>query len=272
MLNLTIKKLSINIDGGNATIGGFPFVEAQISGDDKDSHLGAKMIHSSESRQLKYISHSFEDGKLTIVQRSNRLEAATTFTFGKYNGYAVNTSYKNISNKPLALEEASAFVLGGFASVNLADKIDLYSFAQSHHQECQPQVKTLAQCGFCSDLPVSQHRVAFANVGSWSTKEYLPQGILNICGNWLMFQIESNNSWYYEISEDNGAFYLYLGGKNLPFNGWQKQLDVGEIYVTNTVSVCFGNSLQNVLAEITNYRRTIKGVCQADENLPTIFN
>lgn len=272
MLNLTIKKLNINIDDGCATIGGFPFVEVQISGDDKDSHLGAKMIHSSESRQLKYVAHNFEDGKLTIVQRSNRLEATTTFTFGKYNGYAVNTAYKNISNEPLVIEEASAFVLGGFANVTFADKIDLYTFAQSHHQECQPQVQSLAQYGFCADLPVSQHRIAFANVGSWSTKECLPQGILNICGTWLMFQIESNNSWYYEISEDNGAFYLYLGGKNLAFNGWQKKLDVGESYITNTVSVCFGNSLQNVLAEITNYRRTIKGVCQVDANLPTIFN
>lgn len=272
MLNLTIKKLNINIDDGRATIGGFPFVEAQISGDDKDSHLGAKMIHSSESRQLKYVEHCFEAGKLTLVQRSDRLEVTTTFTFGKYNGYAVNTSYKNISHQPLVLEETSAFVLGGFANVTLADKVDLYTFAQSHHQECQPQVQSLAQYGFCADLPVSQRRVAFANVGSWSTKEFLPQGILNICGNWLMFQIESNNSWYYEISEDNGAFYLYLGGKNLAFNGWQKQLDVGESYVTNTVSICFGNSLQNVLEEITKYRRTIKGNCQADANLPTIFN
>lgn len=272
MSDILIKKLKITVENGRATVGGLPFVEAQICGEDKDSHFGAKMVHSSEGVRFKYVSHALENGKLVVVQRSEKLEATTTFAFGNYDGYAVNTVYKNVSGEPIVLEEVSTFVLGGFAPLADADKISLCTFLQSHHQECQPCRHRLSECGFCPDLPISQRRVACTNVGSWSTKESLPQGILDVDGSWIMFQVESNNSWYYEISDDNGLFYLYLGGKNMAFNGWQKKLCVGDSYCTNTVSVCFGNSLESVVAEMTKYRREIKGICSADSDLSTIFN
>lgn len=272
-MNLNIKKLNIHIDkNGKATINGFPFVEAQVSGENKDSHLGAKMICSSQGAKLRYVSHRLDGDKLVVTQRSDNLQAVTTFVFGAYDGYSAQTAYTNIGNETLTLEETSAFVLGGFAAVRDSEKTTLYTFNQSHHHECQPVANTLAALGFTDDSPNSQRRIAFANVGSWSTKEQLPQGIIDANGKWLMFQIESNNSWYYEISDFDGKFYLYLGGKNLAFNGWQKHLLPKQTYVTDKVAVCFGDSLDGVLGEMTKYRRTIAAKCTPDENLPTIFN
>ena len=273
MMHITQKRLDIEIQpDGRATVGGMPFAEAQISGCDKDSHLGAKMIHSSEGRQFRYVASGMSDGCLTVVQASDRLRVSTVFTFGDYDGYAVQTTYTNLSGETLTLEEASAFVLGGFAEVRHADSVALYTFLQSHHQECQPVSATLSQLGFGESSPTGQRRVAGCNVGSWSTKEQLPQGILDIDGGWLMFQIESNNSWYYEISDEEGKFYLYLGGRNLSFCGWQKHLAPGESYTTDRVAVCYGNTLDGVIGEMTKYRRTVKGTCRADRDLPTIFN
>ncbi len=272
MLNLQFGKLNIAVESSRATIGGFPFVEAQVCGENKDSHLGAKMVHSSEDVGFRYVSHTENNNRLVVVQRSELLEATTTFCFGKFDGYSVSTTYKNISDSPIVMEEASAFVLGGIAGLERANNISLYTFSQSHHQECQPEKHLLSEYGFCADMPTSQRRVSFANVGSWSTKEYLPQAILEVDGDWILFQIESNNSWYYEISDNDGSVYLYLGGKNLAFNGWQKKLNPNETYVTNTVSLCFGISLDGVLSEVTKYRREIGGKCLVDTHLPTIFN
>lgn len=272
-MQISVKRLQIDVSSdGRATIGGMPFVEAQISGFDKDSHLGAKMIHSSEGSSLRYVSHEMAEGRLTIVQASDRIKATTVFTFGDYDGYSAGTTYTNLTGETLTLEETSAFVLGGFAEVRQADKITLYSFLQSHHHECQPTARTLAELGFRESTPTGQYRVAGVNVGSWSTKEQLPQGILDIDGAYVMFQLESNNSWYYEISDDAGDLYLYLGGRNLPFNSWQKHLRAGESYTTDRVTLCFGSSLSHVIGEMTKYRRTVKGVCRADRELPTIFN
>ena len=52
-----------------------------------------------------------------------------------------------------------------------------------------------------------QKRIAFADIGNWSSKEGLPQRIVEGKNGCLMFQSESNNSWYYEIS-DAGGYYL----------------------------------------------------------------
>lgn len=271
-MELNVKNLKINIENERATIGGLPFVEAQVCGEDKDSHLGAKAVCSSEGRRFRYVLHSMDNNRLTVVQCSALLQATTVFDFGDYDGVAVSTTYTNVSDAAIVLEEACAFVLGGFASLCDAAGITAYNFGQSHHQECQPTACRLSELGFRDGVPNSQRRLAFANVGSWSTKEQLPQGILDVNGSWLMFQIESNNSWYYEISDLDGKLYLYLGGRGLAFNGWQKCLNVGESYTTDTVCVCFGSSLNGVIGEMTKYRRIVKGTCDADKALPTIFN
>lgn len=57
-MDIKVKNLNISIDaGGKAAINGFPFVEAQVSGENKDSHLGAKMICSSQGAKLRYVRY-----------------------------------------------------------------------------------------------------------------------------------------------------------------------------------------------------------------------
>ena len=91
-------------------------------------------------------------------------------------------------------------------------------------------------------------------------------------GNFLMFQIESNSSWYYELSDAAGKYYLYLGGPNYPFGGWFKTLQPGESYTSVYAALAFGKDLNDVVGNMTKYRRHIAGVSPADAKLPTIFN
>lgn len=80
------------------------------------------MICSSQGAKLRYVSHRLDGDKLVVTQRSDNLQAVTTFTFGAYDGYAVQTAYTNIGNETLTLEETSAFVFGGFAAVRNSEK------------------------------------------------------------------------------------------------------------------------------------------------------
>ena len=48
---------------------GYGFVEVQIAGENKDTHLGAKMARSSEGRRLSYVSHEQTEKRLVIIQR-----------------------------------------------------------------------------------------------------------------------------------------------------------------------------------------------------------
>ena len=46
------------------------FVQVQVAGENKDSHLGAKMFRSSEAGRLTYKSHEISGNTLTVVQKT----------------------------------------------------------------------------------------------------------------------------------------------------------------------------------------------------------
>ncbi|MBR5569339.1 MAG: alpha-galactosidase [Oscillospiraceae bacterium] len=251
------------------------FVQVQIAGENKDSHLGAKMYRSSEAGRLIYKSHTVSGNTLTVVQESPNVRTETTFeAYDDTNALRIQTKVTNITAESIVLEEVSAFCVSGLGEKQEPDDMFFTNFLQSHHAECQPRTKDFRELGLCGGLSESQQRVVGCNVGSWSTKEQLPMGILENrkTGNFLMFQVESNSSWYYEISDTVDRYYLYVSGPTYPFGGWFKTLQPGESYVTPYVSLSFGKDLNDVIGNMTKYRRHIAGVSPADEKLPTIFN
>ncbi|MBQ3493267.1 MAG: alpha-galactosidase [Clostridia bacterium] len=255
----------------------FNFVEAQVAGENKNSHLGVKTAYSSESKKFKYLSHKIDKNLLSITLASNFLEVTVFFTcYENCNTVRVFSQYKNIFNEDLVLEEVSAFCFTGIGEngVDDAKNLNFYSFIQSHHAECQVRKKSFYEHGLFRGNCESQKRISFANVGSWSTKEQLPQGIIenSRTKDCLMFQIESNNSWYYEIADKDQEYYLYLCGGNQTFTSWSKKLCVGENYQSVSVAISFGSSVDEVIEQMTDYRRNIAYKIEIDKHLPSIFN
>lgn len=282
---INYKSLAFSIEDNKITLtkcGPFvlensPLVEVQICGENKDTHLGVKMLNSSEGKRLRYVSHAQTGNTLTIVQKSDYIETKTVFTaYEDTNAIRVYTEIKNITDTEIVLEEVSAFTVTGFGKNGIDSARELYftRFLQSHHSECQPHRYSFDELGLLQSTKGTQKRIAFANIGSWSTKEELPQGIIEDTENnaFLMFQIESNSSWYYEISDKGKSYYLYLGGANLPFGGWSKLLKPNETYRSINAALAFGSALNEVLGEMTKYRRQIAGKCAVDKHLPAIFN
>ena len=283
-MRITFKDLEFNINDENKisltkcgpyySIKGFPFVEIQISGDNRPSNAGMKSVAASESATLLYKHYEIYNDTIVITQASEKLCVKTYFvTYSDTNAVRVYSEIENISKNTLTLDEASSLVVHGLGTTDNADNIYFTEFAQSHHNECQPLRTSFADKGlyeYCRDS-----RISFTNVGSWSTKERLPQGIIENekTGDLAMFEIESNCSWYYEISAVyDEEYYLYLSGANRSQGSWYKVLEAGKSYTTLTAAICFGNDLNSVIGEMTKYRRHISGFAEADKELPTIFN
>lgn len=251
------------------------FVQAQIAGEDKPSHAGVKAAFTSEGSRFCYVSHKLAENRLEIIQRTALLEAKSVFEgFDDSAAVHIYTEYKNISEGEIVLEEASSFLLpciGECGRAN-AENTFLWRFVQSHHAECQPCRSSFYSYGFSDEKACGQKRIAFANIGSWSAKEELPQGIVQACGRCLMFQIESNNTWYYEIADADGFFYLYLSGGTQAFGDRIKKLRPGEVYSAVKTALAEAGDMQSAIGEMTKYRRHIAGRCEADKNLPVIFN
>lgn len=255
------------------------FVEITVSGRNKDSEDGIKMVHSSEASLLKYVSHEICDNTLVIEQKNDILCVETFFEcFNDTNAVRVHTTLTNISNERITLEEVSSFVVGGIVDGGYTNIDDMYftEFIQSHHAECQPSKHSFSEYGFLNEARQGsiKRRISYANVGAWSTKERLPQAIIENAKSkkMLMFQIESSNSWYYEISERSGDMYLYTGGANITFGSWLKNLMPYETYSTVSTAITTGSSLDEIVGEMTKYRRHICGLSECDRHLPSIFN
>lgn len=254
----------------------YNFVEVHIAGKNKPTHMGVKTAFSSEFIGLKYDSHNLYGNFLEIVQKSENIEVKSVFEkYENCNCISVKTTVTNISKEDLTIEEVASFCVTGMGSgINSVDELYLTEFYQSHHIECQVRTSSFKGLGLYTPSRESQKKILFANVGSWSTKERLPQLLIENKENktFMFLQIESNNSWFYEISDKAGVLYLNVGSANLTYCGWAKSLKPNQVYTTVTTAFCVGNSNTEVIEEISRYRKNIKGTCLADESLPTIFN
>ena len=250
--------------------------EINIAGDNKPSHMGVKLSPSSEGSVLKYVSHEIKGDTLFITQKSEKIEGVTAIkSYEGTSALRVNTTVTNISDEDIVLESVSAFCLPNVGKRTFKNTKNSYFtlFNQSHHYECQPFRRSFFDYGFTGNAPASQKKISFANIGSWSTKEALPQGIIeNGDGNVIMFQIDSNNSWYYEISDNGENYYLWLGGATVEHGSWCKMLKPKAVYKSINVAISKSSTVFEALDDMTVYRRTIAGKSKADENLPAIFN
>ncbi len=270
---MNFGRLKFSLDDDKIRLNGYQFAEIGIAGRNKISHLGSKLINSSESKTFVYISGKTDKNRLTVVQKNDLIEVVSVFeSYSDGNAFSVTHAVKNISDRPITLTNVS-FLYNTQALVKDSAELSFTRFLQSHHAECQPRTDTLFHLGLSPLASVSQARIGHLNVGSWSTKEELPQGLLNLYADEkLMFAVESNNTWYYEISDIDGKIYLCLDGGNDSFGDFRKILDSGESCNSETFDLAFGDNLNGVLAAMTNLSRKRKGKCAADEQLPTIFN
>lgn len=251
-----------------------PFVELQLGGRDHPSNVAAKAVRCSETESLRYVSHCVNGDALTVTQANERCEVTTELrAFDGTNAVQIFTSVKNVSAAPVTVETLSAFVLGGLFDGRKNVHITYFTkFTQGHHCECQPRRFSLEQYGFNAYVDGGEKCLTYKNIGSWSSKEELPQGILEYEKRFLMFQIESNNHWQYTLSVQKGELVLYLGGASAFCGNESKELQPNESLRTVPVVLSLGNSLNAVIGEMTKYRRRIAGRCKADERLPVIFN
>lgn len=272
MKTIEFHEMKFCVENEKVSLGDFAFVQVQLAG---GNHVCSdlKALRCSEFDSLKYKSHEVKGDTLTVIQENERIQVRTFFkSYPDSTAISCYTEVQNIAGRPLVLEQVSSLFYDLDIPRDQIKETYFYPFIQGHHGECQPRRYSLYEAGLSDITSCGKYRVSHANIGSWSTKEALPQGILERNGRFTMFQIESNHSWYYEISDCENKIYLYLGGPSCPTCGWAKRLEHGETYQTKQVAVCFSDSLNGVLCEMTKYRRHIKGHCTADEALPSIFN
>lgn len=260
----------------------FPAVEIHMTGTNQNAHHGAKHIGAGSLDSLKYVGHQYyQNGlgnKLEIELRDDEISATLHYQF--YNNISVVrtwTSIQNISSVNIGIEYISSFSLTGIGKECDIEDRNKLKLSIPHNAWCREvdwKTYTLEELGLCSRTGGSTKRLSFSNTGTWSTKEYLPMGAITDVSNasCLMWQIESNGSWQWEISDISKYLYLKLSGPTENENHWYKELKSGDTFESVRSAVAMGVDFNDALKQLTLYRRKIVRYTASDAYLPVIFN
>ncbi len=258
-----------------------PLAEVHIAGTNQDDHHGGKHTGTYASYAAKYVSHTDTENelgrKIEFLLSDGKLNI--TVHYQLYRDIAAMRSWtvvSNISEEAVGLEYVSSFSMTGIdvGKEDIEKKLRIHIPYNSWCREVQWRDFTPSELGLRANNEFSMNRIKATSTGTWSTKEYLPMGAVenSETGEAMMWQIEHNGSWHWEISDIEKMLYIRLSGPTEKENGWYKELGPGESFESVKSCLSFGVDFDSALCEMTKYRRTIAKRNAADAYLPVIFN
>lgn len=268
----------------------FRLVEVQVSGLDRPGERhGHKYVRTAPGYLMKFkdiVDIRNEIGrKLEITTEDTNTGISVCSHFQFFDGISVARAWSVVTNtgdEDRGLEYISSFAITGIEKEGLLgqdEKMQIHLPHNSWQREMHWNTYTLPELGMSISQPLATQRssktIGISNTGNWSTKEYLPMGYVTNqeTGANLFWQIEHNGSWYWEISDQDGHLYLQLGGPNEYHNHWWKNLKKGESFTSVPVSVGTAiGGVDEVMGELTKYRRKIRRKNDDNETLAIIFN
>lgn len=233
--------------------------QVHLGGRNQADHHFSKHTGSSESGSLKFVRAETGEGSLTVFQANERIETVTVYT-RVADCCRTRTTVKNISDRPVQLEYVSSFLAMGF----MRGRWESDAFVHIPHNywkaECGWRRYSVRDLGLYRVSDFSAKRIAVANTGTMSTKEFLPMGILEDAarGRFLLWQIESSASWNYEISTMDNALYVAASGPSYAENGWRAELPPGGEFGGCAVTIASGADFNEVFGAITEARRALR--------------
>lgn len=259
-----------------------PLVELETSdGDHLGSHC-AKFLSTPYGSNSHYVSHSVNETKngqeMVIVTTDDRLMVDTHILLYKdAAAYSIYNVVKNVSNKNITLERVSSSYIMGLGNPLKPSAKDMYiHYAHNSWQcECQWKRRSFIDEGiFNGNDNYSMKAYMINNVGSWSTKDYLPMCIVENAktNQFTLVQVENNGSWNIEIGCFREEYYLAGYGPDYDHSQWVKVLKPNDEFKSVQVTSTIGDSFEKVIQEIIKARRMVVRPSKDNDELPVIFN
>lgn len=263
----------------------FRLVEIHFSGENQNDHHGSKHTGGMPGNRLKWVETC--DGrngwgrKLEIRQIDPVTQVVVASHFQFYDGVPIVRTWTELTHAgkhPVGLEYVSSFVLMGLDKEGLSSRDESMRLHIPHNTwygEAQWRNYRLPELGLGTVHEFSMKRLSYGSTGTWSTSQYAPMGYLENeeSGTGVVWQIEHNGSWHWEISDIAGTLYLQLSGPTEAEHHWWKNLQPGESFVSVPVAVgAAAGGFQQAIGQMTAYRRIIRRPNRDNDALPVIFN
>ena len=186
------------------------------------------------------------------------------------------TTVRNDGAGPVTLESVASFTFGGLApadfDVHWADN-DWLLEGRWHSVPAREVLPDANMAMHGGGAP--RTRFTRAGHGTWSSGGRLPMGALTErgSGRTLLWQIEHNGAWRWQLAENAGGLYLGLFGPTDPEHQWRLTLAPGEQFTTVPVAVASSDAgFEDAVARMTRYRRLLRRPHPDHSTLPVIYN
>ena len=243
---------------------GYRLVQVKTADYGYEGHHGAKHITAGFSERLQYVSHTdtrSDDGKQRIVsvtQQADNIFVTSYLVF--YSDIAVVRSYTTVENRSennVTIEFLSSFCLFGISAGGEGSWDTKCNISIPHNTwlgESQWYKHSVSELGLSKVGWSTIKPLIISSTGTFSTDEYLPVGYFEneSAGNSLMWQIENNGSWMWEVGDESNELYLLLSGPCQDTAGWWKTLLPGDSFESATTAVVFSDKgFNGTIAEMT---------------------
>jgi alpha-galactosidase len=269
---------------------GLPLLDVVVAGSGR-SESGRRYSESVVGQRMRYVGYAENDSapwhELAVALEDPGTGLAATVSYQVLPAGGVLRSRTTLTNAgvaPLTVESVTSFLGGGLAGPggSLADA-ELFWADNDWLAESRWQTRNLRDA--LPDLNGTMHgsrsrgRFALTSEGSWSSGTYLPMGAVvnRESGHTLLWQIEHNGGWHWQVGEHRGtgpgASYLALLGPTDSEHHWRLTLRPGESFETVPVAIALSyEGLEGAVARLTNYRRALRSPHPDHRKLPVIFN
>ncbi|RUS49064.1 glycoside hydrolase family 36 protein [Cohnella sp. AR92] len=264
---------------------GFRLLELQLSGDDRAEYHGRTHRATFPGLRMRYAGHvdsRNEIGrKLEIAMADPQTGLKSVSHLQFYTGTTVVRSWTVLVNEgreAVGVEYVSSFALTGIDKEGTLDRDKKMWVSIPHtgwQSEIQWRTNTLPELGLSHYTDRSSKRISCSNTGSWSAAEHIPMAVVENAqaGTSLVWQIEHNGSWHWELIDQFDFLTLLISGPTEHDNHWWKQLSPGEEFVSVPVAVgSVKGGFEEAIGQLTTYRRAIRRPNDDNRLLRVIFN
>lgn len=269
---------------------GLPLVDVVVAGSGR-GWSGRRYADSVVGRRMCYVGHEERDEgpwhelQVTLEDAATGLAAIVHYQFLRDGGVVRSrTTLSNGGSVPVTVESVTSFLGGGLAGPGGdLDDVDLLWAENDWLSEARWQTRRFRDA--LPDLNREAHearsraRFALTSAGSWSSGTFLPMGaaVNRRSGHALVWQIEHNGAWQWQVGEhtgaDAGASYLALLGPTDTEHQWRLVLRPGERFESVPAALAVSNQgFEGAIGRMTRYRRALRRPHQDNRRMPVIFN
>jgi len=247
-----------------------------------DSTIGTRLRHRSH--------HATEDGTdlwFRVLQEDAATGLQAESVFRAEAGVPAFQTWTEVRAErgEHVVDFVSSFASGAFLTDSgvTVDELSLLHADNDWAAESRWRTDPLRSIGLARIDREAQHhpprsRAVVQNRGSWSTGEALPIGVLSAVppvpsdGYALVWQVEHNGPWLYELGETRRNAYLLLSGPTDQEHQWTTVVAPDRPFVSVPVSVGIASSVGGAFEVLTAQRRTRRALRPVDATMPLVFN